>query len=95
MKFVSRKKELSALDELDRKPVAQFVVIYGRRRIGKTALITHWFSRHSGCPSAYWVAHRSSPGVLLEKFSRILAGSDLGEMPAGARFADWEDVGRP
>jgi AAA+ ATPase superfamily predicted ATPase len=90
MKFVNRKKELSALDELDRKPEAQFVVIYGRRRIGKTALITHWLSRHSECPSAYWVAHKSSPGVLLEKFSRILAQSDLGDMPAGARFTDWE-----
>lgn len=41
-KFINRKKELATLQkEYDRK-TASFVVIYGRRRIGKTALITEF-----------------------------------------------------
>lgn len=39
MKFVGRHKELKLLTNLYQKNKFQFVVIYGRRRIGKTALI--------------------------------------------------------
>ena len=37
--FVNRKKELSTLSQEYTRPEASFVVIYGRRRVGKTALI--------------------------------------------------------
>ncbi|VAW31440.1 archaeal ATPase, fused to C-terminal DUF234 domain [hydrothermal vent metagenome] len=42
MSFVSREMELALLDDLYRRPDAQFLILYGRRRIGKTALVTRW-----------------------------------------------------
>ena len=40
--FVNRKKELSTLSQEYTRPEASFVVIYGRRRVGKTALINEF-----------------------------------------------------
>ena len=37
--FIDREKELEALEEEYKKERASFIVIYGRRRVGKTALI--------------------------------------------------------
>ena len=37
--FIGRERELSALDGLYRSNKFEFAVIYGRRRVGKTALI--------------------------------------------------------
>ncbi|WP_333638723.1 ATP-binding protein [Pyrobaculum aerophilum] len=37
--FINRERELAWLEELYKKPGAQLVVIYGRRRIGKTELL--------------------------------------------------------
>lgn len=37
--FVNRENELKFLEERLRSNKAEFIVIYGRRRIGKTALL--------------------------------------------------------
>ncbi|MHA1894799.1 MAG: ATP-binding protein [Candidatus Helarchaeota archaeon] len=41
IKFKDRKKEVSELSDLLNKPTFQFIIIYGRRRIGKTMLALH------------------------------------------------------
>ena len=43
--FIGRSQELSLLDQLWEAPGAQFLVLYGRRRIGKTALLSQWIER--------------------------------------------------
>ena len=40
--FIGREKELNALEKLYQSGKFEFVVIYGRRRVGKTALINHF-----------------------------------------------------
>ena len=40
--FIGRNKELDALNRLYQSDKFEFVVIYGRRRVGKTALINHF-----------------------------------------------------
>ena len=40
--FIGREKELSGLSELYDKGNFQLAVIYGRRRVGKTALINEF-----------------------------------------------------
>ena len=40
--FIGRDKELNALDKLYKSDKFEFVVIYGRRRVGKTALINQF-----------------------------------------------------
>jgi AAA+ ATPase superfamily predicted ATPase len=42
MKFVDREWELAALDRLWATQGSQFLILYGRRRTGKTRLLTHW-----------------------------------------------------
>ena len=39
MKFVDREKELDFLNNEFKKKESSLIIIYGRRRIGKTALI--------------------------------------------------------
>ena len=88
MGFVNRERELRFLDEINERPGAQFVVLYGRRRIGKTTLVTHWRDKHFDANSIYWVAHKSSPSLLLEKFSHAVCGS-LPEVKSPIVFSDW------
>ena len=40
--FVGREKELRDLDKMYHSDKFEFAVIYGRRRVGKTALISHF-----------------------------------------------------
>ena len=40
--FIGREKELATLNGLYNSDKFEFAVIYGRRRVGKTALISHF-----------------------------------------------------
>lgn len=40
--FIGRERELAALDKMYRSNRFEFAVIYGRRRVGKTALISQF-----------------------------------------------------
>lgn len=44
--FVNRAEELRQLDEHAR--AGGLLVVFGRRRVGKTRLLTHWLRRHAG-----------------------------------------------
>ncbi|MEM1598803.1 MAG: ATP-binding protein [Pyrobaculum sp.] len=46
--FVDRERELEVLESLWRSPGAQLVVIYGRRRVGKTALVRRFLAGKRG-----------------------------------------------
>lgn len=48
MKFIGRKKELQALDDLYRKSAFRMCIIYGRRRIGKSTLIAEFLKGKEG-----------------------------------------------
>ena len=69
--FVAREKELSLLNDLYYRPGAQFLVLYGRRRIGKTSLLTHWGGEIQG-PYFYWMATQTSATNQLRQFSQAL-----------------------
>lgn len=71
MSFVSREMELALLDDLYQRVGAQFLIVYGRRRIGKTALVTHW-GRNVDDPFLYWMATQTSETKLLRNFSQAL-----------------------
>jgi len=45
MEFVDRRMELQVLDDLHDRHGAQLLVLYGRRRAGKTRLLTVWLDR--------------------------------------------------
>lgn len=61
--FVDRHQELAFLSSLLNRQhpgPAQLVLLYGRRRVGKTELLLHW-ARSSGVDFTYWAAVRESP----------------------------------
>jgi uncharacterized protein len=73
--FVDRQKELVFLNTLltrERPGPAQLVLLYGRRRIGKTELLLHWV-KNSGVDFTYWAAERESPNMQRNSlFARLL-----------------------
>lgn len=89
--FVNRIRELAFLDQLlvrERPGPGQLVLLYGRRRVGKTALLRHWASR-SGIPATYWVAEREVPTYQRQRFyARVL---DVPQEQAPV-FETWPDL---
>lgn len=65
--FIGRDKELHALDKLYRSEKFEFVVIYGRRRVGKTALINQFIGDKK---SIYFIGVESNEKQNLENFSK-------------------------
>jgi AAA+ ATPase superfamily predicted ATPase len=59
------------MDTLWKAPQANFLVLYGRRRIGKTSLLTHWINQ-TGHKALYWVAEPTTPAKQLRSFSQAL-----------------------
>ncbi len=91
MHFVGRQRELAELNTLLAEPGPQFLILYGRRRVGKTTLLLHW-AQKSGAPFIYWVANRLSPALQLRSFSQALYNATHPETPADAEFTypTWE-----
>lgn len=92
-RFVDRQWELRELDELSKSPSAQFVVAYGRRRVGKTTLLLHW-ARQAKRPYLYWVARRETAEATRQSFARALwrwAYPDEQD-PIPPRFDSWESL---
>lgn len=67
--FIGRDKELSALDKLYQSDQFEFVVIYGRRRVGKTALINQFIRDKK---SIYFMGIESNEKQNLENLSKSI-----------------------
>jgi len=92
-RFIGRQAEIAALNRLlkDRSRMAQFVVVYGRRRVGKTTLLLHWAQRTKQT-YFYWVARRETPDATRQSLARAFWAwaypeAENNEPPI---FADWE-----
>lgn len=68
------------------------LVVCGRRRIGKTALLLHWLACHSKVEQCYWVAHKTTSERLLKSFSEAAARLLSEEGGAGVAFESWESA---
>lgn len=69
MKFVDRKQELARLRAIGRHPKAGVVVIWGRRRMGKTRLLLEWVEKLNG---VYYAADESTSSIQRKYFSLAL-----------------------
>lgn len=91
MDFVSRRGELSALEAWDRRPTARAAIVWGRRRVGKTALVQHFAADrrtvfHTG-------AGRSMLGELALLSRQAARTSSSGTRDLASRpFVDWDDA---
>ncbi|MEO2152703.1 MAG: ATP-binding protein, partial [Thermococcus sp.] len=69
-RFIDREREIGLLEKRLESESAEFVVIYGRRRVGKTALIIEFLRRHGGI---YLLARETSELENLRRFSERIA----------------------
>ena len=92
--FVDRVEELAFLDQtlaFDRVHPASLVLLYGRRRVGKTHLLRHWAER-TGLPSTYWAAEKEPAALQRRKlFARVL-NSNPTDPVAAASFESWDGL---
>lgn len=80
--FRNRRRELGYLERRYARPGAEFAVLYGRRRVGKSSLMYEWRRKK---PHLYFFAARLPGQALLHEFGQQLAAA-LGQL--GRTFAD-------
>lgn len=85
--FINRRAELGLLEERLRKGKAEFTVVYGRRRVGKTALLLEFLRRNSGI---YLLARETSEAENLKRFSQRIAEHFNDEFLAKNPFQSWD-----
>ena len=90
--FIGRKRELTLIRSEWQSNEARMLILYGRRRIGKTRLLTHWINTDS--PRAlYWVAEPTSPAAQLRSFSQALFGFEANSpVPDSFSYASWKQA---
>lgn len=90
-KFVNRVKELDALEKQYRSSDSSLVIVYGRRRVGKTALINEFLKRHND--TMYFLATEESEAQNLNYFKMQVAEFTNNELLKSANV-DWLTVFR-
>lgn len=83
MRFIGRDPELARLERAARASDGALVVVWGRRRVGKTRLLVEW-CRSGGI---YWVADTSAAPLQLRSFAEAIAGRLPGF--ADVDYRDW------
>lgn len=88
MKFIGREQELNDLEkEYERE--SGFVVIYGRRRVGKTTLIKE-FLKHKN--AFYFLATKEVESQSMKRFAGVIARTTKNPMLQKVEFSDWLDL---
>ena len=84
--FIGRERELAALNKLYESDKFEFVVIYGRRRVGKTALISRFIEDKN---AIYFMGVESNAKQNLENFSKSILSFSTG-MEAETSFLSFQ-----
>ncbi|MCD8148095.1 MAG: ATP-binding protein [Clostridiales bacterium] len=85
--FIGREVELKFLEEKYSEPGGQFIVLYGRRRVGKTETLREFCK---GKPHFFYSSTQSTDKIQLARFSAQLLRENI---PAGQyikTFDNWE-----
>ncbi|NLA99865.1 MAG: ATP-binding protein, partial [Methanomicrobiales archaeon] len=87
--FVDREGELQFLTDRYRSPVPECLILYGRRRVGKTTLLARFLQT---VPGFYYLASEEGTARNLQDFSHY-AGEFLDDPDfERSRYPDWEAV---
>ena len=85
--FIGRKKELQFLEDKYNSKNGQLVVLYGRRRVGKTETLRE-FCRNK--PHVFYSCREISDKLQLRSFSEKLLNEKIPAASYIKEFADWE-----
>lgn len=89
--FIGREAELRFLQDKYDAHQGQLVVLYGRRRIGKTETLREFCK---GKPHVFYSCTQSTDRVQLAKFSKHLLKENIPAKQYISEFADWEGAFR-
>ena len=89
MKFINRKNELEFLEKQWREKKAQLIVVYGKRRVGKTELIKQFIKDK---PAVYFLADKRTTIEQLRELGRIMGKYFGDNILAKQGFVEWLDV---
>lgn len=88
MKFLGREKEILDLEKEYTRD-GGFVVIYGRRRIGKTTLIKQFIKSKT---AFYFLATKEVESQSMKRFAGVIARTTGNSVMQKAAFSDWLDL---
>ena len=86
--FINRESELSHLEEEYSKNVSRFEVLYGRRRIGKTALIEEFGKNKKDF--IYYLADQQTETQQIESFKQQVYEYTNDDFLLKTRFNNWD-----
>ena len=90
-KFIGRKEELSSLQELYNKQGFQMVVLFGRRRVGKTTLINKFIEKNK-CKSVSFVSTEMTEKELLERMGNDVLDSLAPKLSGKLKFDTFDSI---
>jgi AAA+ ATPase superfamily predicted ATPase len=95
--FIGRENEISFLNEvLTRKHPGpgQLILIYGRRRVGKTSLLRNWTAQ-AGIPFTFFSAEKEPAALQRRKLYAAVLGVGVSQSPVFSSWVDtWEAIAK-
>ena len=88
MSFINREKEMETLNR-EYKKQNRFVVIYGRRRVGKTTLIKEFIKDKK---AFYFFADKQNENLQIERFKNQIAENFKDEFLKKREIKDWDTL---
>lgn len=95
MEFIGRHLELRQLSAFYQAKQAGLLILYGRRRVGKTALLSHWLEKQKPPNAFFWTATTHGSAHQLSDFTQTVMRLDprLSEPPTkNFSFASWKEA---
>ncbi len=87
--FINRNSELKALEAEYNKIGSSLVVIYGRRRVGKTTLIKEFLKKK---PAVYFLADKQLETELIGRFKGLVAERLGADDLKDVEFKTWDSI---
>lgn len=88
-RFIGRKKELALMEEMQQAGAFRFLILYGRRRVGKTSLLQHYAKKHR---TFFYSAQEKNDALNLKDFSH--SAQQFFEGKSYGVFDGWESAFR-
>lgn len=92
--FINRTKELTWLEESYQKAKqsGQLLIIYGKRRVGKTELINHFALQKGEKSNIYYLANETTKEEQLRSATQVFTTAFGDPFLSGSSFASWREL---
>lgn len=87
--FIGRKQELEFLNDKYNEKSGQLIVLYGRRRVGKTETLREFCKDK---PHVFYSCTQTTDRIQLQKFSESILKKDVPAAKYISEFSDWESA---